>query len=87
MLEAPDPIAVTDDPSEQVILSRQLHQVLEWIRGEFEERTWRAFWLVQMENRDSGDVAKELAMTAAAVRKAKYRVLHRLRQELEGLDT
>jgi RNA polymerase sigma-70 factor (ECF subfamily) len=80
----PDPLP-EDDASEQQVLHRQLHATLEAIRGEFESRTWQAFWLVQMEGRDTGDVGRELGMTAAAVRKARLRVLQRLRLELGEL--
>jgi RNA polymerase sigma-70 factor (ECF subfamily) len=74
-----------EDPSEAGLLHRQLHGVLEGIRGEFEERTWQAFWQVQMEGRAPAEVGTELDMTAAAVRKAKFRVLRRLREEMGEL--
>jgi hypothetical protein len=38
-----------------------------------------------MEGRDTGDVGRELDMTTAAVRKARLRVLQRLRLELGDL--
>jgi hypothetical protein len=38
--------------------------------------------MVQMDNREPRDVAAELGMTPAAVRKSRYRVLERLREEL-----
>jgi len=79
----PEPDLPDDDPSEQDVVRRQLRQALEAIRGEFEERTWRAFWEVQMEGRPTDAVGAELGMTAAAVRKAKLRVLRRLREEVE----
>lgn len=72
-----------DDPSETAIVRRQLQQALDLIRGEFEERTWQAFLKVQMEGRATDEVGAELGMTPAAVRKARLRVLHRLRQEVE----
>jgi RNA polymerase sigma-70 factor (ECF subfamily) len=84
LLAVPDPL-LQDDPSDEQVLHRQLHATLEVIRGEFEPRTWQAFWLVQMEGRDTGDVGHELGMTAAAVRKARLRVLQRLRLELGEL--
>ena len=74
-----------DDPSEDDLVSRQLRQALESLRGEFEDRTWTAFWQVQFDGREPKDVAAELGMTPAAVRKARYRVLQRLREELDGL--
>jgi RNA polymerase sigma-70 factor (ECF subfamily) len=55
------------------------------IRGEFEERTWAAFWQTAVEGRASKDVAADLSMSPGAVRVAKSRVLHRLREELGDL--
>jgi RNA polymerase sigma-70 factor (ECF subfamily) len=81
----PGPPLCEDDPSEMDLVHCQLHRLLEEIRGEFEARTWQAFWQVQMEGRESGEVAAGLGMTAAAVRKAKFRVLRRLRQEAGDL--
>ena len=60
-------------------------RALEIVRGEFEERTWQMFWLAFVDNRSPVDVAPELSVTPAAVRKAKSRVLHRLKEELGEL--
>jgi RNA polymerase sigma-70 factor, ECF subfamily len=84
LLAIPDPLP-EDDPSDQQVLHKQLHTTLETIRGAFEPRTWQAFWLVQMEGRDTSDVGQELGLTTAAVRKARLRVLQRLRLELGEL--
>jgi RNA polymerase sigma-70 factor (ECF subfamily) len=59
---------------------------LELIQGEFEERTWQAFWRVTAEGQAAKDVAQDLGVTASAVRLAKSRVLRRLREEMEGLE-
>ncbi len=59
-----------------------LHRALAMIRGEFEPRTWEAFWQTAVEGRAAADVAAELGMTPGAVRVAKSRVLHRLRTDL-----
>jgi RNA polymerase sigma-70 factor (ECF subfamily) len=56
------------------------------IRSEFEESTWRAFWLVVCENRKPADVAAELNLTLNSVYLAKSRVLHRLRETLGDLS-
>ena len=85
MNAAPDPISLEEDESEQQIVNQVLHRTLETIRGEFEERTWHAFWQVQIEGQSTSDVGAALGMTAAAVRKVKLRVLARLRQELGEL--
>jgi RNA polymerase sigma-70 factor (ECF subfamily) len=81
----PDPISLAEDESEQKVVHQVLHRTLESIRGEFEERTWQAFWRVQIDGQSTADVGAALGMTAAAVRKAKLRVLARLRQELGEL--
>src|SRR5207244_3695459 len=67
LLQVPDPLLPDDDPSEEDVKRRQLLQALDWIAGDFEPRTWQAFWKVQVENADPAAVAKELAMTPAAV--------------------
>jgi len=58
---------------------------LEMIRGEFETRTWQAFWLTTVEGLAAKDVGAELEMSPGAVRVAKSRVLRRLREELGEL--
>jgi RNA polymerase sigma-70 factor (ECF subfamily) len=60
-------------------------RALDLVRAEFEPRTWDAFWRVTVEGRSTADVAEELSLSRPAVRQAKYRVLKRLRTELEGL--
>lgn len=79
----PDPSST--DAQEDVVRAQQVRQALAWVQADFTESTWRAFWLVRLENRDTAEVAAQLGMTTAAVRKACYRVQERLRAELEGL--
>jgi RNA polymerase sigma-70 factor (ECF subfamily) len=82
--DVPDPLS-GEDAEETSVMRRSVRRALEWIRGDFEPSTWQAFWRTQVEEQSPSDVATELNMTPAAVRKAKYRVLQRLREELEGL--
>ncbi len=56
------------------------------IRGEFEERTWQAFYRVTVEGQAAKHVAENLGVTPSAVRLAKSRVLRRLREEMAGLE-
>jgi RNA polymerase sigma-70 factor (ECF subfamily) len=60
-------------------------ETLDLIRSEFETRTWQAFWLTTVEGLAAKDVAADLQMSPGAVRVAKSRVLHRLREELGEL--
>ncbi len=72
--------SVQPDTGQAVLVQR----ALELLRAEFEERTYQAFWRTAIEHRSAAEVAAELGMTNQAVRQAKYRVLCRLRQELDG---
>jgi RNA polymerase sigma-70 factor (ECF subfamily) len=73
-----------DSVTEQAELGL-LRATVELIRGEFEGRTWQAFWLTAVDGRLPAEVAAELHMSPGAVRVAKSRVLKRLREELGGL--
>jgi RNA polymerase sigma-70 factor (ECF subfamily) len=74
--------AVHEEPSAEEAEPSLVVRGLDLIRGEFSERTWQAFWRTAVEGRAAKDVGAELAMSPGAVRVAKSRVLHRLREEL-----
>jgi RNA polymerase sigma-70 factor, ECF subfamily len=78
-------VATADDPEETGEFSALVRRAMTLLRGEFEERTWQAFWRVTADGRPAPEVAAELGMTANAVRMAKSRVLRRLREELGDL--
>jgi RNA polymerase sigma-70 factor (ECF subfamily) len=81
--EVPEPEEVAaDDAADAEQMSALFHRALGLLRGEFEQRTWQAFWRTTVDDQSAPDVAVELGMTANAVRMAKSRVLHRLREEL-----
>ena len=85
LAQVPDDVASTetdDGPAVRGLLRRALDQ----IRGDFNEQTWQAFSEGVLHGRASAEVAAELCITANAVRKAKARVLKRLREELGDLD-
>jgi RNA polymerase sigma-70 factor, ECF subfamily len=74
----PESGSSSDDRADRLLLGR----VLDLIRGEFEPRTWQAFWRTAVEGRSPAEVGDELAMSPGAVRVAKSRILRRLREEL-----
>jgi RNA polymerase sigma-70 factor (ECF subfamily) len=76
-----DPHATLDD-AEEAEVSRLYRRALEQIRGDFEDRTWLAFWLTTVEGRAPAALTDELGMSAASIRKAKSRVLRRLKREV-----
>lgn len=77
-------LAETDSPEspDSGAIAGLMHRAMDLIHAEFEERTWRAFWLATVDNRSTGDIAEHLGMSPGAVRQAKYKVLRRLREEL-----
>jgi RNA polymerase sigma-70 factor (ECF subfamily) len=86
LAQLPEPEPASDDLTPNDAGERELFaRALEQIRGEFEPRTWAAFWQTAVEGRAAADVGDELAMSPGAVRVAKSRVLHRLREELGEL--
>jgi RNA polymerase sigma-70 factor, ECF subfamily len=81
--EIPDPQPGSDEDADE--MSGLYRRALDLIRGEFEERTWQAFWLTAVEGWEAPAAAAELGMSPVAVRIAKSRVLARLRAEAEEL--
>ncbi len=75
---------VFDEESSALRLTRN---ILEFVKSEFESKTWDAFWRATVEREKPADIAKSMEMTLHAVYKAKSRVSKRVRQELEGILT
>jgi RNA polymerase sigma-70 factor, ECF subfamily len=82
--DVPDP--AVEEPFWEVEYRQQLaRRLLEVMRNEFEPTTWQACWQCVVESRPAAEVGKELGISPGAVRMAKFRVLSRLRRELDGL--
>jgi RNA polymerase sigma-70 factor, ECF subfamily len=60
-------------------------RALELMQTDFQPATWRACWEVVACSRPTAEVAAELGLTIGAVHAARFRVLTRLREELQGL--
>ncbi len=71
------------DPVEELDGLRR--RALELVRSEFEERTWRAFWMTVVEGRAPADIASDMGVTPTAIRMAKSRVLRRLKETFGDL--
>ncbi len=71
---------VTDDAA--LVLQRTLSV----IQSDFQEHTWQIFTRATFENHTTEEIAKDLGMTNEAVRRAKHRVMQRLREELRDLS-
>lgn len=53
------------------------------IKAEFQENTWRAFWLTAVEGVAASDAGQQIGLSPGAVYVAKSRVLARLKDEVE----
>lgn len=62
-----------------------MKQILNALRTEFTENTWRAFTLTALEGRSPDDAAGLLGISVNAVFVARSRVMSRLKQEAAGL--
>lgn len=62
-----------------------VRRALELMQADFESKTWKACWGLVVEGRSGTDLAKELGLSENAVYLAKWRVLRRLREELDGV--
>jgi RNA polymerase sigma-70 factor (ECF subfamily) len=83
-----DEVVSPEDPDAFWEAEYQRHLVgraLKVMQAEFQPATWKACWEHVVSGRPAADVAAELGLSAAAVYMAKFRVLKRLRQELDGL--
>ena len=78
--EASEVSASSEPPADHALVRR----ALEAVRAEVEPPSWQAFWRMTIEGHSAAEVARDLGLSPNAVRQAKYRLLRRLRQELDG---
>ncbi|HTI50990.1 MAG TPA: sigma-70 family RNA polymerase sigma factor [Planctomycetaceae bacterium] len=55
------------------------------VRNEFQESTWKAFWLTAVEGASAADVSRQVGLSPGAIYVAKSRVLARLKEEVESM--
>ena len=58
---------------------------MEQIKSEFQDNTWRAFWLTSVEGASAAEVSKQLGLSTGAIYVAKSRVLARLKEAVETI--
>jgi RNA polymerase sigma-70 factor (ECF subfamily) len=83
--EVEDAVSPEEDTDPVEELDGLRRRALELVRSEFEERTWRAFWMTVVEGRAPADIATEMGVTPTAIRMAKSRVLRRLKETFGDL--
>jgi RNA polymerase sigma-70 factor (ECF subfamily) len=87
LVEAPDPAAPDDllELEEEEYRHYVARRALQVMQAEFQPTTWQACWEHVVAGRPAEEVAAELGISPATVYVAKFRVLNRLRQQLDGL--
>lgn len=74
------------DAGERSEFAALVQRALEQVRIEFEPRSWQAFWRTSIDGMPVAVVAEELAMSSAAIRQHRSRILRRLRQQLGEMN-
>lgn len=83
--QVPEDEPLSIDGSQPTKQNSLLAIALTLVQAEFEPKTWQAFWRTKIDEAPSSLVAEELGMTQNAIRKARFRILKRLREELADL--
>src|SRR5262249_23047486 len=83
--QIPDPASDPDVQWEREHDQFIVRRALELLEPEFTPSTWQAFQRQAMDQAKPANVAAELGVTVNTVVLAKFRVLRRLRRELDGL--
>jgi len=86
--KAPESVGINSNLSSEIASDQQeiVRRALAILRSSFEPTTWQAFWRTVVDGCTPDEVAEELSLSRWAVYKARSRVLHRLRGELDGLE-
>jgi RNA polymerase sigma-70 factor (ECF subfamily) len=85
LAEEPDGSSDGTDAWELEYQRRLASLAMERVKGEFQENTWRAFWLTAVEGVAASEVAAQTGMSLGAIYVAKSRVLARLREQVETM--
>ncbi len=70
-----------DEEHDRVVMER----IIQTVRGDVKEVTWKAFQAYAIDNQPPGRVAEQLGISLNSVLLAKSRVLRRMREEARGL--
>jgi len=85
--QSPDPLSENDEVWDREYELWLFHNVANWLKNEFQSKTWEAFWKTAVEGREVVSVAAELGMSAGAIYIAKSRVLARIRTEVQQIES
>jgi RNA polymerase sigma-70 factor (ECF subfamily) len=75
-----------DETWEQEYRTQLSARAMEVVRGEFQEATWKAFWMTAVEGLPAREVGAAVGMSVGAVYVARSRVLARLREQVQLME-
>ena len=81
--ERPDQVDLDWNPDELKRLAFQ--RAVRLMQSDFQERTWRAFWMSVVEQKETGAISEALGMSPGAIRQARSKVRQHLSAELEDM--
>ena len=87
MEQEPDPAATETAEFDLQYRRRAFRWAAEAVRPNFHEKTWQAFWRSCVARESISDVASKLGMTVGAVYVARSRVIAKLRETIQRIET
>jgi len=87
LAEEPSPGSDAEQMWEQEFQQQLFRVAAAQIRESFAPTTWQAFWRTAVEGKSAADVAAEVGMSVGAVYVAKSRVLARLTEQIQRMQT
>jgi RNA polymerase sigma-70 factor (ECF subfamily) len=85
--QTPSPEAGPEGDWERDFQRHLFRLAADQVRDSFAPTTWQAFWQTAVEGRAAADVAADLSLSVGAVYVAKSRVLARLVQHVQGMQS
>jgi RNA polymerase sigma factor (sigma-70 family) len=85
--EEPSPGEDAEEAWEQEFQQQLFRVAAEQVRPSFSPSTWQAFWGTAVEGKSAAAVAAELGLSVGAVYVARSRVLARLTEQIQGMQT
>jgi RNA polymerase sigma-70 factor (ECF subfamily) len=85
--EQPSPGSDPDESWEQEFQRHLFRLAAEQVRDRFAPATWQAFWRTAVEGKSAATVAGELGLSVGAVYVARSRVLARLVEQIQEMQT
>jgi RNA polymerase sigma-70 factor (ECF subfamily) len=79
-----------EGPDSELLRLEYRREIFRWaarqVRDEFQQATWRAFWLSAVDGHKVAEVARQLGKTSGSIYAARSRVVRRIKEKVEEFD-